>query len=116
MRDPTWADNLIAAILVIWALFIVFGGLALAGLWLGGLAATQPGAPALTWAQQEDGKRRRKGSESDDAALRPTDQPGECVPCDDAGSSMQVFEDDRECITTEDAPQVMMCARSAGSG
>ena len=96
MRDPTWADTLIAAILIIWALLVVFGGLAVLGLWLAGPISTHPGGPTLTWSQQERGKRRRKGSGPDAAASRPTNRPGEYIVSEDQDSSTQVLEDDRE--------------------
>jgi len=45
VRDPTWADTLLAVILIAWGLFVVFGGLAAIGWWLGGLFSTEPGSP-----------------------------------------------------------------------
>ncbi len=96
MRDPTWADTLIAPILIIWALFVVFGGLAAIGWWLAGPVSAHPGVAARTWPQQKGGERRRTGSESNDAAVGRTARPGEYIAYDDPDSGMQVLEDDRE--------------------
>ena len=45
MRDPTWFDTALAVFLIAWGLFVVFGGLAAVGWWLGGLFSTEPGSP-----------------------------------------------------------------------
>ncbi|MFQ5554601.1 MAG: hypothetical protein ACE5GC_04425 [Acidimicrobiia bacterium] len=96
MRDPTWADTVVAAVVISWVLFVVFGGLAALGWRLGGLASTHPGSSAVTRAQREAAQRRSKGSKPDAAASRGTVRTGDYLVYDDPDSAMQVLEDDRE--------------------
>ena len=96
MRDPTWADTLLAVILIAWGLFVVFGGLAAIGWWLGGLFSTQPGAPRGADTRPVGGRIRARVDFKVPAPSWTPPRPGEYVVFDDPDSTAQVLEDDRE--------------------
>jgi hypothetical protein len=64
MTDPTAFDYLLAGFLIVWVLFVVFGGLAAVGWWLGGIFSTEPEQRIIYVAQttpatEEQDERRR---------------------------------------------------------
>lgn len=92
MRDPTLADQVLAGLFIAWALFVVFGGLAVLGWWFGGLLTIEPR------------RRLRLLSERHHSPAHPVTTgfsvragpPGEYIVYDDPDSTIQVLEDDRQ--------------------
>jgi hypothetical protein len=96
VRDATWADTLFAMFLIAWGLFVVFGGLAALGWWLGGVFSTEPRAPRDADVRQASG---RVGVQPEFDAPSPQwrqRREGEYIVYDDQDSTAQVLEDDRE--------------------
>ena len=90
MRDPTWFDTALAVFLILWGLFIVFGGLATLGWWLGGLFSTEPGTYTSGRAA---GAVEPASVPFDRSATRGNNH---YIIYDDPDSTAQALEDDRE--------------------
>lgn len=96
VRDPTLADTVLAAILIAWVLFVMVGGLAVLGWWLGGIFSTQPGTTSVAHVMNDDRTKPGNGARPGVGAYGREGSPGDYIVYDDPDSTSQVLEDDRE--------------------
>ena len=96
VTDATWVDTFLAIVLIGWGLFVVFGGLAALGWWLGGVFLMDPPTPAVGRIPFAKADPLRTAGESQPVARWHRPGPGGYIIYDDPHSTAQVFEDDRE--------------------